>query len=354
MKRFFICLLTLMLAVVPSLAETVTLDGKVVSVDTIAVLAPAAGTISDVAVQAGGHVEAGAEIATLYDQAVYAEQAGTVKVFGAEGESVGTLTDRYGAVVYLEPDCRIRISASTRNAYDAIENTLIHPGETVYLRCSSHSYEHAGTGTVTAVSGSGYTVEVTEGEFKNSETVLIYRSAGYESSTRIGRGTVSYNQPVAYTGSGTVSSVFVKDGMHVEPGTALYSTLSVNAFDQKMTSATSGTVAATHVAPGDAVEQGALVAAIYPDAAMRVEMTAGETDLKDVQVGGSVSIRFANGVVAQGQIERISGIRQEAETNEEDTADEEVSFAVYITFLAEQTVPYGMSAKISISDGATD
>ena len=140
MKKFLVCLMALMLAAFPALAETATMDGTVVSIESIAVLAPAAGIIRDVTVQAGNHIEAGTEIAALYDQAVYAEQSGTIKVFGAEGESVETLTARYGAVVYIEPDCRYTISASTRNAYDAIENTIIHPGETVYLRCSTDNY----------------------------------------------------------------------------------------------------------------------------------------------------------------------------------------------------------------------
>lgn len=354
MKKFLICLMALMLSAFPALAETATMDGTVVSIESIAVLAPAAGIIRDVTVQAGNHIEAGTEIAALYDQAVYAEQSGTIKVFGAEGESVETLTARYGAVVYIEPDCRYTISASTRNAYDAIENTIIHPGETVYLRCSTDNYEHTGIGMVTAVSGSSYTVEITEGAFTDSETVLIYRSSGYEATTRIGKGTTSYNGPVAYTGSGTVNSIYVEDGMHVEAGDILYRTLDVSAFDQNMISNATGTVAAIHVAAGDAVEQGALIAEIYPDSAMRIEVTAEEQDLKNIQVGSMVTISFTNGVMAQGQVERISGVQQETESTDDDEDDDTVYFSVYVSFTATQDISYGMTAKVSTSDGMMD
>ena len=207
---------------------------------------------------------------------------------------------------------------------------------------------------VTAVSGSSYTVEITEGAFTDSETVLIYRSSGYEATTRIGKGTTSYNGPVAYTGSGTVNSIYVEDGMHVEAGDILYRTLDVSAFDQNMISNATGTVAAIHVAAGDAVEQGALIAEIYPDSAMRIEVTAEEQDLKNIQVGGMVTISFTNGVMAQGQVERISGVQQETESTDDDEDDDTVYFSVYVSFTATQDISYGMTAKVSTSDSIGD
>ena len=213
MKKLLVCLLILALTVSPALAETITLDGTVVSTETVPVVSPAAGVLYNVYLKEGDHVSAGDEAATLYAQPVLAEQAGTVKLFGTTGESVEALTARYGAVLYIEPDCEYTIAANTRNAYDTIENSIIHPGETVYIRCTTNG-GHTGVGRVTAVTGSGYTIELSEGSFDTNESVFVYRSENYALQSRIGRGTASHAAPVAVTGLGTgrISSIHVEDG----------------------------------------------------------------------------------------------------------------------------------------------
>lgn len=160
MKKLFICLLAAMLLTASALAETLTLEGTVVATQSTAVLSTAAGVIRDVSVQAGDHVAAGQTIAALMEKTIYAETSGTVKIFGEPGESVETVTTRNGAVMYLIPDSKYTVSASTRNAYDEPENKIIQPGETVYVRCTTNS-EHTGTGVVIALDGSNYTVEIT-------------------------------------------------------------------------------------------------------------------------------------------------------------------------------------------------
>ena len=350
MKKCFLCLMALLMFTTAASAESVTLEGTVVSTRTAAVLAPAAGTLDEVLIQAGDDVEEGLSVASLMGTKVYAEEAGVVHIFGQEGDSVESLTERYGAVAFVEPDVFYTMTASTRYAYNEEENKIIHPGETVYLECISEC-DHLGKGVVTLVEGTNFKVEVTEGQFKRSETVRVYRSESLESTSRIGRGTMEQASPVAYTGSGTVTSVYAVDGENVYRGALLYETIEADAYSDRILSPETGVVATVAVSAGDTVEKGTLLAEIYPDEAMRLMVEADEYDLRKLSVGSKVDIEFDCGIKAEGMVERISGIQQEAETTEE-TSDEEADalFAVYIEFFPEQPVSYGMTAKITLAD----
>ena len=348
MKKVLICLMALLMFASAALAETVTLEGAVVSTRTVAVLAPAAGTLDEMLIAAGDQVEEGADVASLMGTMVYAEEDGIVRLFGQEGDSVESLTERYGAVAFVEPDVLYTMSASTRYAYDEDENKIIHPGETVYLECISDC-EHTGMGMVTLVDGTNFTVEVTQGQFKNGESVRVYRSEELNSESRIGRGTMEQASPAAYTGSGTVTKVYAADGEQVYRGALLYETVETDAFSDRIVSPATGVVVSVAAGAGTAVEKGALLAEIYPDEAMRLMVEADEYELRKLSVGSSVSIEFTCGVRAEGTVERISGIQQEAQTAEDSDEEEEALFAVYIEFLPTEAVSYGMTARITAS-----
>lgn len=349
MKKWLICLMAFMMLTSAASAETTTLEGTVVSTQTIAVLAPAAGTIDEILFSAGERVEKGVEVASLMGTKVYAEESGIARVFGQEGDSVETLTNRYGAVVYVEPDVMYTMSASTRYAYDAEENKIIHPGETVYLNCISDC-DHEGVGIITLVDGTNFSVEVTSGQFESGETVRVYRTQTYDNESRIGRGTMAQASPTAYTGSGTVTAIYAVDGESVSRGALLYETVETSAFTGRITAPDTGVVSAVAVAAGGSVEQGALLAEIFPDHAMRLMIEADEYDLRKLKEGTKVEIEFTNGVTAEGIVERISGIQQEDEATDDETADSEEDdalFAVYIEFTPTASVSYGMTAKIT-------
>lgn len=353
MKKILACAMALLLMGSAALAEGKSYEGTVVSTSTEAVLAPAAGVIGEVMYQAGELVGKGDEVAALQETIVYAEQSGTVKVFGSAGESVETLVTRYGAVVYIEPDCSLTLTGNTSYAYDAAENKNIHPGETVYLKSTNTTTGHSGTGLVTVVSGSKYTVEVLDGNLADEDTVYIYRDAAGTLKSRIGRGTVGYTGATAVSGAGTgiVSSMLVEDGAHVAAGTPLFATVESTAYTWQMASPVNGVVASVSVAPGDAVEAGALIAQVYPDSAMRLELIVESSDLRSIHVGDAAQITFDNGLTAKGIVERVSGVPYVPETTEEDAdTDDTVYFAVYVTFTAEAAVPYGMTGKAVVGE----
>lgn len=349
MKKLLICLLAAMLFITPALAD-ISLEGTVVATRSTAVLAPAAGVVQDVLVQTGDYVTAGTKVAALMETITYAEVPGTVSICGESGESVETITNRYGAVAYIMPDMLYTVSASTKNAYDKLENKIIVLGETVYLRSTADT-TRTGIGTVTAISDSSYTVEVSQGNLSVSENVYIYRSSDYAATSRIGRGTATYCYPVAYTGTGAVSRILVEDGAYVSKGTPLFSTVdAAAAYHNSISSTVSGTVASIDVTPGMTVEAGTLVATIYPKDAIRLEILADEIDLKGISEGQNVMLTFGNGVTAQGQVESISGIQYTPETTDEEEIDDTAYFPVYVIFQTDAPIACGMTAKVTAAN----
>ena len=350
MKKQLICLMALALMLPVALADTITVDGTVVSVETVPVLSTVDGTLSRVLFTEGDHVDADQEAATLYSVGVYANQSGTVRVMGAEGDLVEALVERYGAVVYIEPDDAYTISASTRYAYDAEENKVIHPGETVYLRCVADG-KHTGVGRVTALGNGSFTVEVTGGNLESGENVFVCRSDDYATKSRIGRGEVKHTTAVAYAGTGTgrVYRLNARDGASVKSGDLLYQTVETTS-SYRIASDVAGTVAAVHVVPGAVVTQGSVVADLYPDDAVRVEIAVTENDLRDLRIGTRVTIEFKDGQTADGVVDRISAVAQ----LNEDTEDDTVRFSAYIRFDAGVSVRYGMSAKVTTIEDLTE
>ncbi len=336
-------------------AEPVALDATVISSQTLAVFAPADGTITGLFTQAGEHVEAAVPLASVSSVRVCAEQAGTVTLYGAEGDSVAALIARYGAVGSVEPDVKYTVSASTRNAYDAIETQLVHNGESVYV-CGVSDTTHSGLGMIYKVSGTEYSVELSQGEFDVGEMVAVYRGTSYAASMKLGKGTVARTEPIAYTGSesGTISKIHVTNGQHVKPGDVLYELMSVTpsslaGYDLSMSAAQSGVVAELAVAVGDKVTQGAVIAKIYPDAAIRLEMKVPESDLQNVRIGQKVKVEFNNGQRAEGTIEWISDIAA-VSTDDDDT----VAYAAYVTFDDNASVRYGMTATVTTVEDSQD
>ncbi len=351
MKKLLACALALLMLASAAFAEGRSYEGTVVSTGTEAVLAPAAGVIGEVMFQAGQRVSAGQEVAALKETIVYAEKAGTVRVFGQAGESVETLVTRYGAVVYIEPERSLTLTGATSYAYDAVENRNIHPGETVFLKSVNANIGHAGTGVVTVLSGSKFTVEVVDGDVRDEDIVYIYRDAGGTLKSRIGRGTVSYTGALAVSGAGTgvVSDVMVEDGTYVEAGTPLFATVESTAYTWQMAAPADGVVASVSAAAGDAVEAGALIAQIYPDSAMRFEIIVETDDLRSIRVGDAAMIEFDNGMTADGSVERVSGVPYVQEVAEGEEVDDTVYFAVYVAFETVD-VPYGMTGKVVIGE----
>ena len=364
-RKSLIVLVALLIAALlapAALAETITFTGTVAASQTHEVYAPIGGTVESVDVVVGQKVAASDALLALSTTKVYAEESGTVTgVFGQPGDSAETVAQKYGAVVSIEGESVYSIAASTENAYNSTDTKFVHVGEGVYLECYSDG-KHKGTGIVTAVEGTDYTVRVVSGEFLIGETVNVYRGDSAASAQRIGRGTLNRVNPTGVTGTGSIVSFAVQAGDTVERGDLLFETLD-GSFDGLYMSGTGiaagvdGTVSAINAQQGGQVQKNGVVAVIYPDSAMRVEAQIEEANLGDIAVGDPVSIELAwnqdDEVTYPGTISMISAIADSsaAGTAEGMSADSGVTYTVYVDFTPDENTRYGMSAVVTTLDG---
>lgn len=361
MKRWMAVALAALLALMActgALAE-VSFEGRVIAGEIVAVSAPFGGVVESAELRVGDTVAVGDPVTTIGTTKVYATADGTVSgVFAREGDSTDGIVERYGAVVYIEPTNRFVIKASTEKAYNSSETKFIHIGEQVYLSCTKDG-THTGTAVVTKVEAAdesgntAYELEVTGGEFYIGETVGIFRSSGYASKTRIGRGTIAQNAAIGVKGSGSVLKLHVGVGDRVERGELLFETVEgtldgLFAVDNTIVSGVSGIVAEVDIAPGGSVGKGSKLISVYPDGSFQIEVLVSELDLNDIHEGDSVAVEFdwdtEGAVRLTGTVETISRV------NANESADAPAEYSAYIDFESHESVRLGMSVVVYMTD----
>ena len=124
MKRILGVALVLCMVMGVVSASALTASGTVTPGKTVTVAAPIGGTVDAVNVEKGMVVAAGDVMATLKTTKIYAPEDGTVTgVFAAPGDDAATVTNTYGAVMYLEGTTKYTVSGSTSKAYSSEETT---------------------------------------------------------------------------------------------------------------------------------------------------------------------------------------------------------------------------------------
>ena len=355
-KRILIALLSAVLLLTgTALADSITFTGTVAASATYEVYAPIGGTVEAVNAEAGQKVSADDVLVQLATKKVYAEEAGVVTaVFGQPGDSADTVAQKYGAVVYLEGESVYTIDASTENAYNSTETKFVHVGESVYLVCYSDG-KHTGTGVITAIQGTNFTVRVNSGEFLIGETVNVYRGTSATSTKRIGRGTLNRTSPTAVSGSGSIVSFAVASGDTVERGYLLFETLegSFNGLymsGSAIPAGVDGTISQINAQQGGNLQKDSVVAVIYPENAMRIEAQIEESNLAYIAVGDKVSIELLwnqdEEVTYDGEIAMISAIANGGSGNSA-SGESSVTYTVYIDFIPDANTRYGMTAIVT-------
>ena len=338
--------LSLLLSAGLASADTISLGGTVTAGGTVEVYAPIGGTVGNVAVEVGQEVGEEDILFSLKTTKVYAEEDGTVTgVFGQPGDSAQTVADRYGAILYLEGSAVYSVSASTGNAYNSTETKFVHVGEKVYLQCRSNK-ERVGTGVITGIDGTSYTVEVQSGSFIPGDSVDIYRDIEYSNTERIGRGTVNRVSPTAVTGSGSIVRIAVEDGAQVKKGDLLLETLD-GSFDGCYMSGTdvpagqAGIIGSLNVSQGSAVQKDSVAAVIYPLDQMRVEATVPEDSRGSIHAGDPVTIELEadESKVYRGTVTLVSAVAEQG--------TEEVSYRVLVQFVPDDAIRFGMSVVVN-------
>lgn len=374
MKTRIILSLALVLALLVSgaaLAESdYDFDAKVVCVQPEYVTAAIGGTVASVPVLAGELVGDGDALAALNTTKVYASADGTVTgVFCAPGDSVSDISDRYGALLYIEPDSKYTLTASTDNAYNLSENKYIHVGEHLYLSCSEGT--HKGEGFVTAVNGTDFTIEVTDGSFYMGETVSAYRASSRAAKTRVGRGSIERISNIAVSGSSgegaseaSVVALHVADGDSVKAGDLLLETLS-GEYDARYCTGSSllsdvdGILASTTLSVGAAVNKGDVIATVYPREKLQLEVDVNEADIAALPVGSSVQISFNWNEDAEdanaytGTVAKLLYAAVESGGAEGESSDS-AAYAAYIDFDADENIRLGMTATVRPAGSASE
>ena len=362
---------------VPALAQ-VTFQGTVVSSKTIAVNAPFGGIVDEIVLRKGDPIQVGGPVATIRTTKVFAEMDGTVSgIFAREGDQTEGITERYGAVMYIEPVNRYVVSATTEKAYNSSETRYIHIGERVHLACTKDG-THVGTAVVTSVGGetsgdsssgesssssstasyTSYKLEVTSGDFYMGETVGIYRDSDHSSESRIGRGTIKQNAAVAVKGTGSVLKMHVQVGDRVERGEVLFETVEgvldgLYAMDNVIYSPLNGIVATVDAVQGSAVEKNGKLISIYPEEALQVAIKVSELDLREIHEGDKVSIEFEWDLDGTRQVPGVvSSISRVGEEQTDKNSD--AQYTAYIDFTPDDTVRLDMTVSVYTQAGSDE
>lgn len=329
-------------------AETgLSYEGTVVAGETVPVTAPFGGRVKDVNLKAGSRVLAGDTLARIDTTLNYAPVEGTVTgLYAAEGDATESVTERYGAVLYIEPTRRYVLTATSEKAYNASENYFVHLGETVYLSCVSDG-SHQGTGIVSALTEKGYNIEVTGGDFYLGEKVDIFRAPDYDTSTRIGRGTADRAKPVAVKGTGSVLKLHVKEGDFVERGELLFETVEgaldgLYAPESGIPCPVTGVVASVDKNTGDAAAKGDILMKIVPEESMRIQFLVPEMDLFSLREGQPVSMELYwdndSSASYKGTITEISHVSEETKE-----PTDRKNFRAYASFTPDEKIRLGMT-----------
>ena len=345
MRKIAAIALVLMLAAGMACADTLSLNGTIEAGETVPVYAPIGGTVENVAVEQGMRVNAGDTLFSYRTDKTSSEDGTVSGVFVQPGDDAETMTERFGADLYIEGQSKYVINASTSKAYSSVDTMLIHTGEKVYLLCKKKT-ERNGTGIVTAVDGTNYTVQVTEGNFITGDVISVYRDAEYSDTLRIGRGNAERANPTAVNATGAIVNVAVKDGDEVKRGDLLLETLT-GTFDRYEMSGTSvtaeeeGVITSVGAEAGTAVTKGDIVAKIAPLSAMRVTASVTADDRKELKAGDKVTIALESDETKtyEGTIRYISDLP------EEDT--ETVQYKVTIDFTPDENAVFGMAVVVT-------
>lgn len=322
-------------------------EGTVIAGETVPVSVPYGGRVGGVTLRAGGWVQEGDTLATLGTTLNYAPVEGTITgLYAQEGDGTESVTERYGAVLYIEPTHKYTLAATSEKAFNSSENYFIHLGERVYLTCSSDG-SHQGTGVVSALTDNGYTIEVTGGEFYLNEKVDIYRKSDWSKESRIGRGTVGRAKPVAVKGSGSILKLHVANGDFVERGELLFETVEgvldgLYAPDNRVVSPVTGVVASVDKNTGDNAAKGDTLMKIIPKESFQVQFSVPEADLFTLKEGQKVTMELYwdnnAGATYDGVIASISHMNAEQKE-----ATDRKTYTAYVSFEPDERIRLGMT-----------
>ncbi|GHU68302.1 hypothetical protein FACS1894184_09940 [Clostridia bacterium] len=323
-------------------SRSLVLEGTIAAGQIITLRPPYVGTVGTVNSKVGELTEVGEVITWMDKVTLYAPCDGVVGEVGAlPGDEAAYITGQYGALMYIEPARKFTISASAKNAYNTDENKLIHVGETVYLRGLNDTFL-VGTGIVTKVSGTSYSIDVLDYNFASGVTMYVYRDSAYASASRIGTGSVAAVANVAVTGDGTVFRILALQGAVVQRGDPLIelvsdTCLNIGALTDSVTAPSEAFVLTLDSKTGDTVKRGQSLATLAPLDSLIISTEVSDADIAFVRVGDPVGYRNAAMLVTErldGTVAAISNVASNG------------TFTIYITIDYADWMKVGMGVDV--------
>lgn len=274
------------------------------------VTAPCSGTLLSFDWEAGDRVEEGAALFEIMTTDLCAPEDGTVRYLFAEaGDSADAVSASYGAVLALEPAAAKRMHCSYTGAADYTENKHLHVGDTLYFR----SGQEKGTGTVIAVDGQNYEVEIRSGSFDRDKTLDLYKDSAYGAHDKVGSGKVYERDDLLLTASGRVAELSVQAGDEVKKGDVLLRVLPQDApagATPVIFAPADGVVGSVAVSPGQQVWKGQLLCRVLNAGTPEIVAEVDEMDLGDLQIGDKlpVTLDTDEAHILTGTVTEISGL----------------------------------------------
>ena len=349
--------------------------GTVICDATMTVTAPFGGVLEGLTLRKGDLIHTGDLICSIATTRVYSPVAGTVSaVFGTGGDSVEDIKSWRGGVIYIIPENRFSVSATTEEGSRNPES-YVSVGQTVWLRKGRRDSPVIGTGTVTALGESGsdgsngagasgrpgqsgesgssdsFTVEIESGVFSPDDTVSIYRKEEADYSTLLGYGSVVQTAPVIVSGEGSILRMHVKPGSTVSRGSLLFETVTgtlneMKNGDNRVFAKTDGIVASVEAGIGSPIEQNSALITMYPLDMMTVCISVPETALYLFPVGKEVTLTFGTSDERKGSVRSIDYLADVDENAQAGMGY--ANYKIYIDFEDKNSIRQGMLVTVDL------
>jgi multidrug efflux pump subunit AcrA (membrane-fusion protein) len=273
--------------------------GTVQTVDTVDVFAPVGGQLQAFDVKAGDVVEAGAPLFTIRPVQVLAPQSGVIRLLKAQvGDQASGVVLQYGALCYIDREDVYWVRATVAAAYNKPKNRAITLGETLRVYDGDSSDPVDTLGTVIAVDGKGYVVEIPAGVFDLEDKVRLYRGEGddYNAKDKVGEGYVERAKTVPVMAEGVIAKVHVSEGQQVSQGDVLFTVDDASAVYREPAEFTAvptqgGVVSALYVLDGQQVRKDQLLLTLQPLSALEFVVDVDELDIPSVHAGQAMQVK---------------------------------------------------------------
>ena len=290
--------------------------GTVQVKETIDLFAPVGGQLDPFDIEAGDTVDEGALLLSIHPTEIRAAADGTVRSLQAQvGDMAADVIAQYGALCFIDKDDRHLVKGTTTTAYDKADNRAIRIGEVLRLYNGKESDPKETTGTVIAIEGKEYKIEIEDDLYDLEDEIRVYRGTGdsYKAVDRVGKGTIALPAPVAVMGDGVIASVAVEDGQKVSRGDVLFHVDAPSAIhndnaQRELIAPKSGMIARVLVQPGQMVSKGQLLMELHALDSLEFVVDVDELDLPSLKAGQVVQVKvdaMPNGMYA-ATVEKIS------------------------------------------------